>query len=179
MTASSRRQFLKAAAAASALTTLSHASANTIISPTTRFVSQENDYHTPPKDKRVTPVIIFARFTPETTNPTFGHERKSEITWQFSTENDFSEVVSEGSMIHLGEKSFSLDVSLEQVPSGTTIYARFLYKGCFLESQTELSSTDYSYSLKPSKTIKTSLINLRKKKTDVILETNLKAQSMA
>lgn len=93
--------------------------------------------------------------------------------------NNFSEVVSEGSMIHLGEKSFSLDVSLEQVPSGTTIYARFLYKGCFLESQTELPSTDYSYYLKPNKTIKTSLINLRKKKTDVILETNLKVQSMA
>lgn len=179
MTASSRRQFLKAAAAASALTTLSHASANTIISPTTRFVGQESDYPTPPKDKRVTPITIFARFTPETIDPTFGHERKSEITWQFSTENHFSEIISEGSMIHLGEESFSLDVSLENVPPGSTIYARFLYKGCSLESQAEPENTDYSYHLKPSKTIKTSLINLRKEKTDVILEANIKTQSIA
>lgn len=163
MAASNRRKFLKTAMATSALVALSHAQANVIISPATSFIDQELDYDAPPKSQRINPIKIFAQFKPETIDPVFGNARKSHITWQFSTEQSFADIVSEGSMIHLGEESFSLDVSLEQIPPGATIYARFLYKGCALESQIALGDADYRYTVKPKRTIKTSLLNVRKK----------------
>lgn len=102
--------------------------------------------------------------------PDFSSEHV-EVHWQFSTDEQFNNIVQEDSVSFITEQQNLLSITLMQVPSGAILYYRFNCKHCSLieqsESLNELLSKDEIetryISVYPTKAISKNLLSLMRK----------------
>ncbi len=159
-----RRKFLLAsgATAATSLMTI-QAQANYFTDVGTVSSESLPNLAVAPKAPPAKSVTISAKVVP--------NSKRAKFRWEFAQDEFFESIVQSDTAIYLTNEAFNVNITLHQVPSGSTLYYRFIYDGCEVYVNGELTGEEVNYEVFPTTAVTTSLVNLRSKTNSAINKT--------